>query len=164
MDEKKPKFIFQDECAVSVVYFAMDPKTGISSQADGDPWKWAQEATNEVSGDSGHILIVGSPPKKMGLDIYKDFSDKQAYVSTQVLREMDAKGKVSVAMFSYSDITSLPSVIPDHLKEKRLIIPKNMNKLLCNIHGIKKRPICPCLPLAFIEPDVSLRIFILICP
>ena len=133
----------------------MDPKTGISSQAEGDPWKWAQEVTDKVSGDNGHILIVGSPPKNMGLDIYKDFSDKQAYVSTKVLLEMDTKGKVSVAMLSYSDVHSLPSVIPDHLKDKRLNIPKSMNKLLCHIHGIKKEPICPCLPLAFVEPDVS---------
>ena len=29
-------------CAVGEVYFALDPHTGITSQADHDPWKWAQ--------------------------------------------------------------------------------------------------------------------------
>ena len=29
-------------CAVGEVYFALDPNTGITSQTDHDPWKWAQ--------------------------------------------------------------------------------------------------------------------------
>ena len=151
-------YMLQDECGVTEVYFAMDPETGISSQAEGDPWKWAQEATDKVSGGNGHILILASPPKNMGLNIYKDFGNKQAYISTKVLQEMEAKGSVSVAAFPYSvdPAESLPSVLPDHLKHKRLIIPKQMNTLLCQIHRIKKKPICPCVPLALIEPDVSL--------
>ena len=33
-------------CAVGEVYFALDPHTGITSQADHDPWKWAQVINN----------------------------------------------------------------------------------------------------------------------
>ena len=36
-------------CAVGEVYFALDPHTGITSQADHDPWKWAQVINNKES-------------------------------------------------------------------------------------------------------------------
>ena len=32
----------KSHCAVGEVYFALDPKTGITSQSEHDPWKWAQ--------------------------------------------------------------------------------------------------------------------------
>ena len=35
-------------CAVGEVYFALDPHTGITSQADHDPWKWAQETADSI--------------------------------------------------------------------------------------------------------------------
>jgi len=146
-------------CNVSEVYFAKDPKNGISSQAEGDPWRWAQEATAKVadSGRNGFILILGAPPHKMSLDIYKDFTKNQAFVSTQALCEMDEKKRVCVAMFPYCESAdSLPSVIPDHLKKSRLSLPKEMNKLLCAIHNIKSRPIFSWIPIpyTFVQPDV----------
>ena len=85
----KIHLLLQANFTLSEVYFAMDPRTGISTQADGDPWRWCQEATAKVSQSSnGFVLILGSPPRNMSLDIYKDFADNQAFVSTQILREM----------------------------------------------------------------------------
>lgn len=145
----------KDNCCVSEVYFAMDPLTGISTQAEGDPWRWCQEAAAKVSqSPNGFVLILGSPPPKMSLDIYKDFTDNQAYVSTQMLREMDGKSGVRVALLPYSTPDSLPAVIPDHLKKGALSLPEDFNQLVCDLHRISKRPLVPCLPIKFIQPEV----------
>merc|ERR1719206_140438 len=141
-------------CCVSEVYFAMDPQTGISTQAEGDPWRWCQDAAAKVSqSPNGFVLILGSPPRNMSLDIYKDFSDNQAFVSTQVLREMDGKSGVRVAQLPYSTLDSLPAAIPDHLKKAALSLPEDFNQLVCDIHRIGKRPLLPCLPIKFIQPE-----------
>jgi len=146
---------FKANCGVLEVYFAMDPKTGISAQAEGDPWRWCQEAAAKVSqSENGFILILGSPPTNMSLDIYKDFTDNQAFVSTQLLRDMDQKGAVCVAQLPYTSTDSLPSALPDHLRKRSGKLPQDLNRLLCAIHRISKRPLFPCIPIKFIQPEV----------
>merc|ERR1712126_58157 len=90
----------------------------------------------------------------MSLDIYKDFTDNQAFVSTQVLREMEKKGAVSVAQLTYTSADSLPSAIPDHLRKRPMRLPRDFNRLICAIHRISKQPLFPCIPVRFIQPEV----------
>lgn len=80
---------FQAHCGVGEIYFAPDPDTGISSQVDHDPWTWAQNTANLISeGEGGHLVFVGAPPEKMGITIYKDLPNKQAFISTGMLKEL----------------------------------------------------------------------------
>ena len=66
----------------------------------------------------------------------------------------DDKRRVGVVMLPYSELDSLPKVIPDHLKNRSLSLPKDMNAILCEIHRIKNKSIFPCLPFPFIQPEV----------
>ena len=68
----------QSHCAVGEVYFALDPKTGITSQSEHDPWKWAQEVSEKmaVSEDSCLVFIAG-PPAAMGVPLYRDLQNNQ---------------------------------------------------------------------------------------
>ena len=71
---------FQSHCAVGEVYFALDPKTGITSQSEHDPWKWAQEVSEKmaVSEDSCLVFIAG-PPAAMGVPLYRDLQNNQVH-------------------------------------------------------------------------------------
>ena len=58
-------------CAVGEVYFALDPETGITAQADHDPWKWAQETSERISKEqNGFLVFIAGPPPDMGLGKY----------------------------------------------------------------------------------------------
>ena len=82
-------FPFQNHCAVGEVYFALDPRTGITSQDEHDPWKWAQETAKKMdSSDDSCLVFIGAPSPAMGICIYKDLPNNQAFVSTAYLKKM----------------------------------------------------------------------------
>ena len=60
------------------MYFALDPKTGIDSHPEQDPWKWAQEVSEKmaVSEDSCLVFIAGQP-EAMGVPLYRDLPNNQ---------------------------------------------------------------------------------------
>ena len=62
------------------MYFALDPKTGIDSHPEQDPWKWAQEVSEKmaVSEDSCLVFIAGQP-EAMGVPLYRDLPNNQVH-------------------------------------------------------------------------------------
>ena len=69
------------------VHFALDPETGFTTQANHDPWKWAQSVAEKIS-DSGCLIFIGAPPEHAGISIYKDLPNNQAFISTMYLKKM----------------------------------------------------------------------------
>lgn len=80
----------QSHCAVTEVYFALDPRTGITTQAQHDPWKWAQDVADKLgaSTQDSCIVFIGAPPSTMGIPIYKDLQNNQAFVAAKYLKDM----------------------------------------------------------------------------
>ena len=69
------------------VYFALDPETGITTQANHDPWKWAQSVADKMA-ENGCLIFIGAPPEHVGISIYKDLPNNQAFISTMHLKKM----------------------------------------------------------------------------
>lgn len=145
-------------CGVSEVLFALDPSNGMNSSqsaSEGDPWRWSQEAAEKVSRrPNGFVIVLGSPPRDMSLQVYKDFSDNQAFVSAQTLKDMDSKGSVRVVLLPYSDAQSLPESIPQHLKKNALKLPGDFNQLVSDVHHVGRKPLFDFLPFKFIQPEI----------
>ena len=78
----------QTHCGVGETIFAPDTETGIASQPDQDPWKWAQDTADIIEKEDGHLVFIGGPPTGMGITIYKDFPNNQAFISTKILKDM----------------------------------------------------------------------------
>ena len=55
-----------------------------------------QDTANAVDNEDGHLVFIGAPPTGMGITIYKDFPNNQAFVSTKILKDM-----VKFILFSY---------------------------------------------------------------
>jgi hypothetical protein len=88
MNDRTSLFYFmQSHCAVGEVYFALDPETGITTQANHDPWKWAQNVAEKMA-ESGCLIFIGAPPEHVGISIYKDLPNNQAFISTMYLKKM----------------------------------------------------------------------------
>ena len=97
----------------------------------------------------------------MGITIYKDFPNNQAFISTKILKDMADKNRISVIMFPYSDSSTIPSTLPSHLKGETIAIPgRGMNQFLCRLLEVKKRVLCACLPFPIIRPEVKFQIMI----
>ena len=45
-------------CAVGEVYFALDPHSGITSESNHDPWKWAQDTMEKISNGNGFVIFI----------------------------------------------------------------------------------------------------------
>lgn len=75
-------------CAVGEIYFALDPNTGITSEGNHDPWKWAQETMEKISRENGFIIYIAGPPSQMGLEIYKNLPNNQTFVGEEYLQSM----------------------------------------------------------------------------
>jgi hypothetical protein len=82
----------QSHCAVGEVYFALDPDTGITTEANHDPWKWAQSVAEKMA-ESGCLIFIGAPPEHVGISIYKDLPNNQAFISTMYLKKMVSRGQ-----------------------------------------------------------------------
>ena len=82
------QFLKQTHCGVGETIFAPDTETGIASQTDQDPWKWAQDTADTIEKEDGHLVFIGGPPTGMGITIYKDFPNNQAFISTKILKDM----------------------------------------------------------------------------
>ena len=82
------QFLKQTHCGVGETIFAPDTETGIASQPDQDPWKWAQDTADTIEKEDGHLVFIGGPPTGMGITIYKDFPNNQAFISTKILKNM----------------------------------------------------------------------------
>ena len=93
------------------MYFALDPKTGIDSHPEQDPWKWAQEVSEKmaVSEDSCLVFIAGQP-EAMGVPLYRDLPNNQAFVSAKYLKVRRATVKYKNRLKSISQI-AFPCVI-----------------------------------------------------
>ncbi len=73
-------FAIQAHCAVTEVFFALDPVTGLSSEPEQNPWKWAVGVAEKIehSGD-GCLVFVAAPPQDMGAPMYKDLPNNQVF-------------------------------------------------------------------------------------
>ncbi len=79
----------KSHCAVSEVYFALDPDTGIASHPQHDPWRWAQDVSDRIgTSDESFVVFLAAPPPAMGLTIYKDLQNNQAFVAAKYLKNM----------------------------------------------------------------------------
>ena len=72
------------------MYFALDPKTGIDSHPEQDPWKWAQEVSEKmaVSEDSCLVFIAGQP-EAMGVPLYRDLPNNQVHNKWAIILSSD---------------------------------------------------------------------------
>ena len=78
------------------MYFALDSKTGITSQADHDPWKWAQDVGDKMANTEESCLVfIGAPPASMGLPIFPNLPNNQAFVNAKYLKIMVSFGFLS---------------------------------------------------------------------
>ena len=160
------------------VYFALDPRTGITSQDEHDPWKWAQETAKKMDSSSDSCLVfIGAPSPAMGIGIYKDLPNNQAFVSTAYLKKMVTRtlsrfgelksaifrfcilqvdeNRVAILNFPYSDPDTIPNLVPPHVRAKPLMLPRDMNSFLCQLLDVKKRELCKCLPIPVVQPQVT---------
>lgn len=145
----------KNHCAVGEVYFALDPRTGITSQDEHDPWKWAQETAKKMdSSDDSCLVFIGAPSSAMGICIYKDLPNNQAFVSTAYLKKMVDENRVAILNFPYSDADTIPNLVPPHVRAKPWHLPKDMNNFLCQLLDVKKRELCKCLPIPIVQPQV----------
>ncbi|TRY71532.1 hypothetical protein TCAL_09049 [Tigriopus californicus] len=145
----------KNHCAVGEVYFALDPKTGINSHPQHDPWKWAQDVADKMGSlDNSCLVFIGAPPSTMGLCIYRDLPNNQAFVSTKYLKNMCDEDRVAIVQFPYSDPDTIPNLVPPHIRAKPWNLPKDMNSFLCQLLEIKKRELYPCIRLPIVQPQV----------
>ena len=61
------------------MYFALDPKTGITSQSEHDPWKWATEVSEKMGAapEDSCLVFIAGPPAAMGVPLYRDLQNNQ---------------------------------------------------------------------------------------
>lgn len=141
-------------CAVGEVYFALDPNTGINSQPESDPWKWAQMMADKMNKEDGFLLFIGAPPAEMGISIYKELPNNQAFVSTAFLKSMCDENRVAVLHLPYSDPETIPTLLPPHVRSKAYNMPRDTNAFLCQLLEVKKRELFTCIPVPIVRPEI----------
>jgi len=146
----------RDWCGVGTTYFALDEVTGIQSGAgQRDPWKWCQETGDEVRDDGVVVFIAGpNPALAARSSIHPNLDKNQAFLTTSHLRIMADQGRAIVVKFSYSDMSTVPSDVPEHLKNSAYHLPKYMNNFLCQLLQVKKRDLCSVVPLRLVTPEI----------
>eukprot|EP00095_Tigriopus_kingsejongensis_P001271 maker-scaffold149_size310270-snap-gene-2.21 protein:Tk01271 transcript:maker-scaffold149_size310270-snap-gene-2.21-mRNA-1 annotation:"hypothetical protein L798_06975" len=150
----------KNHCAVGEVHFALDPRTGIRSHPQHDPWKWAQDVADKMGAmDNACLVFIAAPPPTMGLCIYKDLPNNQAFVTTKYLKNMCDDNRVAIVHLPYSDPETIPGLVPPHLRASPWLLPKDMNSFLCQLLEIKKRELYPCIPLPIVQPQVVAQDF-----
>ena len=61
-----------------------------------------QETAEKISKENGFLLFLAGPPSEMGLAIYKDLPNNQAFVSVAYLQAMAEENRIAVLHFPYS--------------------------------------------------------------
>ena len=56
--------------------------------------------------------------------------------------------------FGYSDTATIPTLVPAHVRSKAFNLPTDMNEFLCQLLEVKKRELCPILPIKLVRPQV----------
>ncbi len=97
---------------MSEVYFALDPDTGIASHPQHDPWLWAQDVSDRIgTSDESFVVFLAAPPPAMGLTIYKDLQNNQAFVAAKYLKNM-VSGDGTYFLLRNSNLFSQPLFSP----------------------------------------------------
>ena len=65
-------------------------------------WFFFQETAEKISKENGFLLFLAGPPSEMGLAIYKDLPNNQAFVSVAYLQAMAEENRIAVLHFPYS--------------------------------------------------------------
>lgn len=144
----------KDWCGVGSTYFAFDEATGIGVEQN-DPWKWCQETCDKVKDDGTVVYIAGPDPSLANnTSIFPNLEQNQAFVMTRHLPVMAREGRVIVVKFGYSNLKTLPTEVPDHLKHSSLHLPKHMNEFLVRMLQVKKKALCRLLPCPVVKPDI----------
>ena len=91
----------------------------------------------------------------MGLAIYKDLPNNQAFVSVAYLQKMADENRIAVLNFPYSDPETVPRILPQHIRNDPYLIPRDTNAFLCQLLEVKRRELFPCLPYPMVKPRVS---------
>ena len=91
----------------------------------------------------------------MGLAIYKDLPNNQAFVSVAYLQAMADENRIAVLHFPYSDSETVPKILPQHIRQSPYLIPKETNAFLCQLLEVKMRELFPCIPYPMVKPRVS---------
>ena len=91
----------------------------------------------------------------MGLAIYKDLPNNQAFVGTAYLKSMAEDGRVAVIHLPYSDPETIPDIIPQHLRNDPFWLPRDANAFLCQLLDVKRRELFPCISYPLVRPKVT---------
>ena len=121
-----------------------------------DPWKWAQDTAEKISEENGFLIFIGGPPTEMGLAIYKDLPNNQAFVGTAYLKSMAEDGRVAVIHLPYSDQETIPDSLPQHLRNDPFWLPRDTNAFLCQLLDVKRRELFPCISYPLVRPKVRI--------
>jgi hypothetical protein len=101
------------------------------------------------------LVFIGAPPTAMGVPMYRDLPNNQAFVSTKYLKNMVDENRVAILHFPYSDAATVPTLVPPHVRAMPHNLPKDMNKFLCQLLEVKKRQLSTYIPMALVEPQVQ---------
>jgi len=147
----------RDWCGVGKTYFAMDEETGIhSGTGQRDPWRWCQETGEVVRREDGVVVFIAGPHPAISAttSIHPNLEHNQAFLTTAHLRAMSDQGRVIVTKFSYSDMTTLPAEVPQHLADGAYHLPRQMNSFLCHLLQVQKKVLCSLIPLRVVRPEI----------
>ena len=61
---------------------------------------------------------------------------------------------MAILHFGYSDPSTVPTLVPAHVRAKAFNLPADANEFLCQLLDVKKRELCPLLPIKIIRPKV----------
>lgn len=108
-----------------------------------------------IAKDNGFLIFVAGPPAGMGLAIYKDLPNNQAFVGTAHLKTLAEGNRLAVVHLPYSDPETVPVVVPVHIRTEAYDLPREMNAFLCQLLEVKMRELFPFVPLPIVRPKVG---------
>ena len=91
----------------------------------------------------------------MGLEIYKNLPNNQAFVGTVYLQKMAEESRIAVVHFPYSDPETIPTILPLHLRNAPWNLPQDFNAFLCQLLEVRKRELFSFVPIPIVRPKVS---------
>uniref|UniRef100_A0A0K2VAE5 SEFIR domain-containing protein n=1 Tax=Lepeophtheirus salmonis TaxID=72036 RepID=A0A0K2VAE5_LEPSM len=122
------------QSGIDKIFYAMDPKTGITSQKNHDPWRWAMEVIENINFTKDYLVFVASPPMDTSSTLYENLSDNQTLMLTKYLSKMINANRVSKIEFPYSEPSSISSLVPKDIpKILHFAIPRQMKDFVCHI-------------------------------
>ena len=99
-------------------------------------------------------MIILGPPPQMGLEIYKNLPNNQAFVGTVYLQKMAEESRIAVVHFPYSDPDTIPTILPLHLRNSPWNLPQDFNAFLCQLLEVRKRELFSFVPIPIVRPKV----------